>query len=102
MRINDVFILDEAVDDLNEGKAFYDLQATGIGDYFWDCLISDIESLIIYAGIHSKKLDLFQMFAKRFPYTIYYELIENIAYVVAVLPMRRNPSWIMSKIRERR
>jgi len=25
MRINDVFILDEAVDDLNEGKAFYDL-----------------------------------------------------------------------------
>ena len=41
MKINDVFILDEAVDDLNEGKAFYDLQATGIGDYFWDCLISD-------------------------------------------------------------
>ncbi len=40
MRINDVFILDEAVDDLNEGKAFYDLQATGIGDYFWDCLTS--------------------------------------------------------------
>ncbi len=72
MRINDVFILDEAVDDLNEGKAFYDLQATGIGDYFWDCLISDIESLIIYAGIHSEKLGLFQMFAKRFPYTIDY------------------------------
>ncbi len=48
MKINDVFILDEAVDDLNEGKAFYDLQATGIGDYFWDCLISDIESLMDY------------------------------------------------------
>ncbi len=35
-----VFILEEAVDDLNDGKAFYDLQATGIGDYFRDCLIS--------------------------------------------------------------
>ena len=40
MKINDVFILDEAVEDLNEGKAFYHLQAIGIDDYFRDCLIS--------------------------------------------------------------
>jgi len=74
-----------------------DLQEAGVGDYFWDCLITDIESLILYAGIHSKKFGLFQMLSKRFPYTIYYELVNNIAYVVAVMPMRRNPSWIMKK-----
>ncbi len=56
MRISDVFIIEEAFDDLNQGKDFYDFQEKGVGDYFWDCLISDIESLIIYAGIHKKIL----------------------------------------------
>jgi len=77
MRVNDVYILEEAVNDLNEGKSFYDFQETGVGDYFWDCLIADIESLIIYAGIHRKKLGFYQMFAKRFPYAIYYKLQDN-------------------------
>lgn len=102
MKIKDVFILEEAFNDLNEGKTFYDFQGTGVGNYFLGCLISDIESLVIYAGIHSKKFSLYQMFSKRFPYTIYYEVIENAAYVVAVLPMRRNPLWIMRKIKKRR
>lgn len=81
MKIIDVFILEEAVDDLNEGRAFYDLQAAGVGEYFWDCLISDIESLILYAGVHSKKFGLFQLFAKRFPYTVYYEF-GSVNYIV--------------------
>jgi len=102
MKIKDVFVLEEAVDDLNEGKDFYDFQEIGIGDYFWDCLISDIESLVIYAGIHSKIFGLHQMFSKRFPYTIYYEIIQGIAYVVAVLPMRKNPAWILKQIKKRR
>jgi len=64
MRIKDVYILKESVNDLHEGRSFYDFQEPGIGDYFWDCTITDIESLIIYAGIHRKKFGLFQMFAK--------------------------------------
>jgi hypothetical protein len=54
MKVKDVFVLKEAVDDLNEGRSFYDLQESGVGNYFWDCLIADIESLIIHAGIHTK------------------------------------------------
>jgi hypothetical protein len=46
MKIKDVYILKEAVKDLHEGRSFYDLQEPGIGDYFWDCIITDIESLI--------------------------------------------------------
>jgi hypothetical protein len=102
MKVNDVYILEEAVYDLNEGRSFYDLQETGVGDYFWDCLFADIESLIIYAGIHRKKLGFYQMFAKRFPYAIYYEIIDEIAYVVAILPMRRDPAWILEKLKGRR
>jgi hypothetical protein len=41
------------------------------------------------------------MLAKRFPYAIYYEIVDDIAYVVAVLPMRRNPAWIKKKMKAR-
>lgn len=102
MKIKDVFILEEAVDDLNEGKSFYNLKELGVGEYFWDSMISDIESLIIYAGIHKKKFEMYQMFAKRFPYAIYYEIENDFAYVVAVLPMRRDPAWIADQIEDRR
>ncbi len=102
MKINDVFVLEEAVDDMDEGKDFYNLRESGVGEYFWDSLISDMESLIIYAGIHKKKFELYQMFAKRFPYAIYHEIENNLAYVVAVLPMRRDSAWIAEQIGNRR
>lgn len=101
MKIKEVFVLKEAVDDLNEGRAFYDRQESGVGDYFWDCLIADIESIIIYAGIHNKEFGLYRMFAKRFPYAIYYEILEDIVYVVSVLPVRRDPAWIQGKMNKR-
>ncbi len=41
------------------------------------------------------------MLAKRFPYAIYYEVVDEIAYVVAVLPMRRNPAWIKGRLEGR-
>jgi len=41
------------------------------------------------------------MLAKRFPYAIYYEIENEIAYVVAVLPIRQDPAWIEKKLKER-
>ena len=54
MRVREVVILREVADDLNDGKAFYDQREPGVGDYFWDSLFADIDSLMIYAGIHSR------------------------------------------------
>jgi len=101
MKINDIVILREAAIDLSEGKDFYDQREMGVGDYFWDSLIADIESLVIYAGIHNKKYGFHRMLAKRFPYSIYYEIKNEIAYVVALLPMRRDPLWIKEKLQQR-
>jgi len=39
--VREVVVLGEVADDLNEGKAFYDRQESGIGDYFWDSLVAD-------------------------------------------------------------
>lgn len=101
MNIKDVFVIKEAVDDMQEGKAFYNMQENGIGEYFWDCLVTDIESLILYGGIHSKYSGLFKMNSRRFPYIIYYDIIDDAAYVVAVLPMRRDPAWIRKRLSSR-
>ena len=64
-------------------------------------MIADFESLMIYAGIHNKKYGLYQMLAKRFPYIIYYDIIEEFAYIVAILPMRQDPAWIKRTIKTR-
>jgi len=98
MNIKHIQILAEAEMDLEDGRSFYNNQEQGIGEYFWDSLISDIESLIIYAGVHAKEYGYFRMTSKRFPYSIYYELKERTAYVVAVLPMKKRPSWIKRRI----
>jgi hypothetical protein len=45
-------ILDEAQDDLIQGFRFYEGREAGLGAYFPDCLFSDIDSLLMYSGIH--------------------------------------------------
>jgi hypothetical protein len=41
------------------------------------------------------------MLAKRFPYAVYYEIVDDVAYVIAVLPMRRSPEWIKKRLNDR-
>jgi hypothetical protein len=101
MKTYDVFLSEDALNDLHNGTEFYNRQEQGVGDYFWDCLISDFESLTLCAGVHKKVSGFHQMFAKRFPYTIYYTIFERKALVSAVLPMRRNPEWISEQIKIR-
>jgi len=98
VNIKHIQILSEAETDLEDGRLFYESQAQGIGKYFWSSLLSDIESLIIYAGSHSKMYGYYRMSSKRFPYSIYYDLNGNTASVIAVLPERRNPYWIRGKL----
>ena len=52
MNVENILILAEAELDLDDGRNFYESQARGNGEYFWDCLLSDIESLLMFAGIH--------------------------------------------------
>ena len=100
MKVGDVVVLKEVADDLNDGKIFYDQREVGVGDYFWDSLLADLESLIIYAGIHNKECGLYRMLAKRFPYAIYYKLEEESVVVVwRVLDLRRDPKKIRQSLR---
>lgn len=45
-------ILNTAETDIEEGMIFYENQSGGLGLYFLGTIMSDIESLQIYCGIH--------------------------------------------------
>ena len=101
MNIRKMTALKQVKDDLAEGRRFYDSNEKGIGDYFYDSLISDIESLSIYSGIHSRHWGLYSMLSKRFPFAIYYVIHGETTIVVAVLDLRRDPGWLQGKLKSR-
>ncbi len=86
-------ILRQAEIDLIEGFHFYEIQQSGLGDYFLDSLYSDIESLLVSAGIHPVESDHHRLLAKRFPFAVYYTVTESVVNVHAVLDCQRNPAW---------
>jgi plasmid stabilization system protein ParE len=87
-------LLRSAVEDLADGRSFYDLQQPGIGDYFFDSIFSDIESLDAYAGIHPLHYDFHRLLASRFPHAIYYRILSGEVVVFRVLDCRREPKKI--------
>ncbi|NLV44702.1 MAG: type II toxin-antitoxin system RelE/ParE family toxin [Candidatus Hydrogenedentes bacterium] len=101
MNRREVVILEDALADLEAGRNFYDSQEQGLGDYFFDVLLTDLESLSFYGGIHSTHCGYYRMPAKRFPFSIYYEIRAEVVLVIAVLDMRRNPAWSHIELKKR-
>jgi hypothetical protein len=96
-----VVALAEAAEDLEEASRFYDVQEQGLGDYCVTSLLADIESLALYHGIHRLEYNAFRMLASRFPFGIYYLETEHETRVVAILDLRREPSWIRRQVARR-
>lgn len=91
-------ILRSAKEDLKEGYSFYELQQKNIGKYFLDSLYSDIESLHLYAGVHSIHFGkYYRLLSKRFPFAVYYRIEENEIRIYGVIDTRKNPSWIRNR-----
>ena len=92
-------ILSSALDDLYQGRSFYERQGEGLGEYFFDSLFSDIDSLTLHGGIHLIYFGYHRMLSKRFPYAIYYKLEEESVIVVwRVLDLRRDPKKIRQSL----
>jgi len=91
-------ILSTAEDDLEEGYQFYESQSDGLGTYFLDTLYSDIDSLAYFSGMHRIVLGYHRLLSKRFPFAVYYRIVNDMVLVYAVLDCRRNPSWIRAML----
>lgn len=93
-----IAILRSALVDLARGRDFYKQQGEGLGDYFEGSIIADIESLHIYAGVHTTVYGCYRMLCNRFPYAIYHEIVGDEIRIRAILGCRRNPKWVRSRI----
>lgn len=87
-------LLSDVQSDLLNGYYFYENQQVGLGDYFYDSLFADIDSLILFAGIHKQISGFYQKLATKFPFAIYYKITGETVQVYAVLDARKNPTWI--------
>lgn len=94
-------ILKSAREDLLAGYQFYESQEKGLGLYFIDALFSDIDSLLIYAGVHSIHFSkYYRLLSKRFPYAVYYRIQNNQILIHAVFHCRQNPDLINERLQE--
>lgn len=88
-------ILDSAFDDLDRVRRFYDRQGEGLGAYFIDSLFSDIDSLVLFAGIHRKVFGYHRLLSRRFPFAVYYRMeSSDVAVIWRVLDLRQAPERI--------
>ncbi|HBJ38498.1 MAG TPA: hypothetical protein DDZ51_27840 [Planctomycetaceae bacterium] len=72
-----VEVRNEAHSDIAEGVAFYDRQDYGAGEYFFERIFDDIESLSETAGIHETHFGYHRKIASRHPFMIYYRFGQN-------------------------
>jgi plasmid stabilization system protein ParE len=91
-------ILPEAERDLELGADFYEAQRAGLGRYFNDCLMSDIESLRVYAGVHQRHHGLHRCMSKRFPFAVFYDVTHETIDIYAVLDCRQDPAAIQARL----
>ena len=95
-----VQILASAKQDLIDGHYFYEKQGGGLGNYFLDSLYSDIDSLMVSAGVHAIFFDKYhRLLSKRFPFAVYYRTEKDMIKVYAVLDCRRSPAWTRKKLK---
>jgi plasmid stabilization system protein ParE len=91
---------DHAQLDLRVGYLFYEAQAPGVGGYFIDSLISDIDSLLISAGTHQQVHGYHRALSKRFPFAIYYLVEKNNVRIRRILDCRKNPAWVTKQVKK--
>lgn len=101
MKIRKILFLNEAVEDLNQGHQFYEQSEEGVGSYFLESVIADIDTLHSHAGIHQKQYGFFRMLSKRFPFAIYYSMDNSIVKIIAILDMRRSPVRLKAFLKTR-
>lgn len=91
-------LLESAQEDLLRGYLFYEGQRSGVGDYFVDALTAEIDSLVLYAGIHPIRNGHHRMLSSKFPFAIYYKISGDEVFVHAVLDCRQDPQSIEERL----
>jgi plasmid stabilization system protein ParE len=92
MKHREVRLTEDATKDLDKAAQFYEGIETGLGTYFFNAILNDLEALEFFGGLHQQRFGYYACPAKRFPFFIYYDLNESTVDVVAILDTRENPA----------
>jgi hypothetical protein len=84
-----IIVTASAQNDLEQAYWFYEVQQSGLGEYFLSSLQSDIDALRLYAGVHAKpfRLPPHRSLSKNFPF--------------AVLDCRSSPRSVRQRLKNR-
>lgn len=93
-----VRISSDAEYDIELAYCFYERQSRGLGYRFATEIYSEIEALGEDAGIHSKEYGHLCLICDRYPFGVFYEVVDNEAIVLAVVDLRRDPNWIRRRL----
>lgn len=63
-------------------------------------MFAEIDSLVLYAGIHRRQFGYHRLLARHFPYAVYYRVAVSEAVVHRVLDCRKNPKWVRRALQE--
>ncbi len=81
-----------AAADVEEAYRWYEAQRAGLGDEFLAGVKTSLEAVLSHPeaapAVHR---DIRRLLLKRFPYGIYYRLVDGMAVVVACFHAKRNP-----------
>jgi plasmid stabilization system protein ParE len=94
-------LLPEARQDVKDLQQFYNKQAVGLGEYCIDAIVTDLDRLRFFAGIHPKVFGYHRSLVHRFPVSIYYAVMYDEVVVAGILDNRKNPKKIYKTLLKR-
>ena len=95
-----VILLTSAEEDLVDAWHFYDDQELGVGEYYYDEVMTAVQSLSTQCGLHPSKGQFFRALVPKFHTAIYYTLETDFVLVRRILDLRRDPKWLRRQLRE--
>lgn len=87
-----VEVIQAAKNDVAAAYRFYEKQQEGLGAYYRECILEDLDELGKTAGIHRKISGYHRVNSRRFQSIIYNRLADSIAVVAAILDARIDPA----------
>ena len=83
----------EAEDDIREAYSYYQQCRVGLGNDFLESVEDGFNKILVNPRIYRETHNsLHRLFIKRFPFGIFYKLIDNKVLVIAVIHTSRDPS----------
>jgi plasmid stabilization system protein ParE len=87
-----VILRPETETDLAEARSWYERQREGLGDEFLESVENAFGKIDRMPEMHRLIYrDIRRIQTQRFPFTVYYRIVEDEVVVVAVLHSRRDP-----------